>query len=74
MITMSSNCIFVVVHETFENTNCFFFSLHAAKDYINRVCEEGETNSWFVFRLTEGQPFEADFSGQGAFYLQNLRL
>jgi hypothetical protein len=59
--------IFVVVHESFENTNAFFTRETDAKLYLQKMAKEYKTDecAWKIVMLTESVPFTADIFNPG---------
>ena len=56
--------IYVVYHNTFEDTNVFFLSIEEAKNYISQMAQETETEvtEWSIRRLQEGVKFGGDLT------------
>jgi hypothetical protein len=56
--------IFIVYHNTFEDTNIFTLTLEEAKNQILSLSKETDTNilEWNVRKLKEGVKFGGDLS------------
>jgi hypothetical protein len=56
--------IYVVYHNTLEDTNVFFLSLQEARDSITQLAQETETDvsEWNIRRLREGVKFGGDLT------------
>jgi hypothetical protein len=56
--------IYVIYHNTFEDTNIFFLNLQEAKDGIARLANETETDlsEWNIRKLQEGTKFGGDLT------------
>ncbi len=56
--------IYVVIHNTFENTNVFFANKNDAIEYINEVVPrkypDEPSSSWKIREIKEGQEFGGD--------------
>ena len=56
--------IYVIFHNTYEDTNAFYLTFDEAYKHIESLVDETETKleEWSIRKLTEGVKFEADFT------------
>lgn len=54
--------IYVVIHDTTEDTNVFFTSYEKAENFIPKIASATETDilEWAIVELKEGRTFDAD--------------